>query len=106
MITIAIPARHPITVTTANEPKYHFGRLISAADALFVVELRNPFAELVDLSVTGLILDSFIQVEEVAMAMISIQFDVRFVAADGDRIFHLQAVEPQKLRFMMPSRLP
>jgi len=105
VITIAIPPRHPLTVTTENEPRYHFARLISVAGALLVIELRN-LANLADLSVTGLILDTFVEVEEGTMAMISIQFDVRYVAADGDRIFRLQAVEPQRLRFTMPWHLP
>lgn len=105
MITIAIPPRHPLIVTTEDEPRYHFARLIGAAGALIVVELRNPLASLPDLSVTGLILDTFVEVEEGMMAMISIQFDVRYIAADGDRVFRLQAVEPQRLRFKMLRRL-
>ena len=106
MITIAIPPRHSVIVTTKDEPKHHFGRLISATGASLVVELRKPLASLADLSVTGLTLDTFVEVEEGAMAMISIQFDVRYVAAHGDRIVRLHAIEPQKIRFTMPRRLP
>ena len=104
MITIAVPPWHPITVITEKEPNYHFGRLISANDALLVVELRNPFTGLADLSVTGLILDSFSRLEEETMAMITIRLAVRFVASDRDRVFRFQALELQRLRFKVRPR--
>jgi len=70
-----------------------------------VIELRKPFARLGDLSVTSLILDTFVEIDDRTMAMMSIQFDVRLIAANGDRILRLQALESQSFQFKMPRRL-
>jgi hypothetical protein len=103
-MTISIPPRQPVTVITAKLPRYHFARLVTAAGISFVLEMRKPFARLGDLAVIGLILDTFVEIDDGAMAMISIQFDVRLIAAHGDRILRLQAIESQSLQFTMPRR--
>jgi hypothetical protein len=91
-------------VITEKTPRYHFSRLVSAAGSSFVVELRKPFARLSDLSITGVILDTFVEIDDRAIAMMSINFDVRLIVADGDRILRLEVIEPQSLRFKMPRR--
>jgi hypothetical protein len=62
MIRIAIPLNHPITVI-ARRRRYLFGRLLMATNQAVVVELRQlSTAELVADDVTGVVIDTIINV--------------------------------------------
>jgi hypothetical protein len=97
MITILIPTHHPATLI-ARGRRFLFGRLLMANAQTLVVELRKPTVDLAGNEVIGVVFDSFLNVRDDRLAMMTVEFGVRCSSILGQRVVRLEVIEPQRVR--------
>lgn len=54
--------------------------------------------------VIGVVFDSFVNVRDDRLAMVTVEFAVRCISILGQRVVRLEVIEPQRVRFKTHGR--
>ena len=99
MICITVSRGHPITITAADEPRFHFAKLISGSENVMQLQLRKRVPDIASLNISSIIIETFAQLGDVRAGFVGIEIDCRNISSPRSRLLKLALLEPLSLTF-------
>ncbi len=101
MIRITMSEKHPITVVTDDDQRYHFAWVVSASPERVELQLRRPNPRLHLLRVTHLIVETFGQLSGARFGTVSIEIDCRNVSVSDEDLLLVRPISADAVQLVV-----
>ncbi len=101
MIRITVSEKHPITVVTDDDQRYHFAWLVSASPEVVELHLRKPIPPPHELKVIGFFIETFGQLSSVRSGAVTVEVQCCNVSGPDEDLLLVRPIAANALEFVV-----
>ncbi len=105
MIRITVSEKHPVTVMTDDDRRYHFAWLVGVSGDRVELQLRSPMPRPHELRVTGMIVETFGQLNTARFGTVSIEIDCENVSGPDEHLLLVCPIAAHALQLVVTPLL-
>ncbi len=105
MIRITVTSKHPVTVIADDDRRYHLAWLVEASADRVELQLRRPMPRPHELRVTGMIVETFGQLNTARFGSVSIEIDCQNVSGPDEHLLLVCPIAAHALQLVVTPLL-